>query len=268
MPRFFIPIRTAWRFFSLIALLCGCGLAALTTLLWRPNNTVAKLHFGARWCRRWARVSLRLAGIHVKSDPPPSDLRFLLVSNHVSYVDIWVIGSLWPGTFIAKSEIRNWPIIGPVAAAAGTLFVNRNLARHLPRVMEEMHEHLHNDVPVVLFPEGGAGSGEAVGRFRPSLLEPAARAGIPCYAAAIRYETPNDPAPPTQTICWTDNRNLLHHAWTMLSMSGIEVSVRIDPVAHRNVDRKKLAANLEEASRRMFVPIRQSRRGSQISAPN
>jgi hypothetical protein len=83
----------------------------------------------------------------------------------------------------------------------------------------------------------------------------------------VRDETPNDPQPPNETICWTGNRNLLRHAWTMLSMSGIEVSVRIDPVPHRNVDRKKLAADLEAASRRMFVPIRQSRRASQISAP-
>ena len=114
---------------------------------------------------------------------PPRGL-FLLASNHLSYLDIMVLGSLAPSLFVAKSEIRSWPLFGWISRGAGTLFVDRERPKDVVRVGGEMVERLEAGLSLTLFPEGKSTRGVDVQPFMPSLLEAAARTGVACHAVS------------------------------------------------------------------------------------
>lgn len=255
MASFLRHLRSGRRFVTLLLILVICAPLALFAKLMLPIAPNWAKRFGARWCQRWCRWTIRFSGLEVQTPLLPEEESFLFVSNHVSYLDIWVLGSLRPLAFIAKKEIRHWPLMGFVAEAAGTLFVDRSSARNAIQTARQMEGHLSHGIPLVLFPEGRAGDGSAILPFRAALLEPIARAEIPCYAIAIQYETPGESTSPSKTISWTDNRNLMQHAWSMLAIPRVIATVRLNPEPHRNTDRKALATALESSVRQLFRPL-------------
>jgi 1-acyl-sn-glycerol-3-phosphate acyltransferase len=172
-------------------------------------------------------------------------------------VDILVLASLYPSLFLAKREIASWPLFGWIARGAGTLFVDRDQARDLVRAGREISDRLELGLPVTIFPEGRASRGVEILPFQPSLLEPAARAGIPCWAASISYETPGTVAAPSRTICWHDSESLLVHFPRLVGLRRVIARVRFAPTAVRSDDRKALALALWEQSNASFTPVRQ-----------
>jgi 1-acyl-sn-glycerol-3-phosphate acyltransferase len=210
----------------------------------------------ARATWRWSQAVCAIVGIErdVRGAPPTGGV--LLAANHVSYIDIVVLGSLYPCLFVAKSEIASWPFFGAVARLAGTLFVDRGRTRDVVRTGERMAEQLEGGIGLTLFPEGRAGDGAAVGLFLPSLFEPAARAGVPCWAASLSYETPGAPLPPATTICWHDHSNFLLHFGRLLGLKRIRARVTFSHEPARSDDRKELARSLRASVSESFVPIR------------
>jgi len=182
----------------------------------------------------------------------------VVVANHVSYLDIAVLASHFPGRFVAKSEIAGWPVLGPMAATVGTIFVVQKRRRDVVRVEPEMARTLAAGVSVVLFPEGHSTRGLGVDRFHSSLLESAVRGRAPCLAVALSYETPSDPWAPAATVCWWGGMRFWRHAWTLVGLRRIVVSVRFAPVLRRGSDRKALAEELRHDLLERFVPVRQA----------
>ena len=189
--------------------------------------------------------------------PIPTDAVFLVASNHVSYIDILVLGSLYPSLFLAKREIATWPLFGWIARGAGTLFVDRDQSRDVVRAGREMSERLELGLPLTIFPEGRSSRGVEILPFQPSLLEPAARAGVPCWAASISYETPGTPAAPSRTVCWHDNESLLTHFPRLVGLREVTARVRFAPTPVTSNDRKALALALWKGSNATFTPVRQ-----------
>lgn len=231
--------------------------------------------FGSRTCRLWGRVLCRILGIRIRVSGPRPRGTFLVASNHLSYVDILVLASVYPSVFVAKREIADWPVVGRIVRGAGTLFVDRERAKDVVRVGRAMSEHLRDGIALTLFPEGQATRGAEVLPYLPSLLEPAALTGVPCYAASISYETPGVAAPPSTTVCWFDHSSLATHAIRLMRIRVIDASVHVAETPILSSDRKELARRLWERTAATFVPIRQretygaqSRAGSQISGPS
>jgi 1-acyl-sn-glycerol-3-phosphate acyltransferase len=112
----------------------------------------------------------------------------MIAANHVSWLDIFVVSSVHPARFIAKSEIRDWPFVGWVVEKAGTLFIRRGGRRDLAHITERAHAALANGDCVGLFPEGATTEGDKLLKFHSALFEPATANGARIHPVAIRYE--------------------------------------------------------------------------------
>jgi 1-acyl-sn-glycerol-3-phosphate acyltransferase len=231
------------------------GLAGL--LAGRRRPWVLRLGAGA--CRAWGRLLCATLAIERDvSGPVPTDGVFLVAANHLSYIDILVLASLYPSTFVAKREIASWPVFGLIARGAGTLFVDRNTPKDVMRAGREMSERLGSGIALTIFPEGRSSPGELVHPFQPALLEPAAKAGIPCIAVSITYETPGSPEPPSRTVCWYDSESFVRHFRRLAGLKRVVARVRFTGPPLVSDDRKTLARELWERTVATFVPIRQT----------
>ena len=204
---------------------------------------------------RWARIIVRALGMEVtvEGSPPPSP--FLLVSNHLSYVDIVLIVSRVPCTFVARADLKEWPLFGPMVPAGGTVFLDRGLKRDIPRVIEQLMVPYKAGVGVVIFPEGTSSNGENVPPFRSSLLEPAAQGRFPVYYASIRYETPEGQPSARESVCWWGNMEFLPHLIGLFGLSRFSAHLTFGSEPIINGDRKQLTTDLQEAVKSRFRPV-------------
>lgn len=112
----------------------------------------------------------------------------MIAANHVSWLDIFAVMAVWPTRFVAKSEIRDWPVAGWIAERAGTLFIRRDRRRDTARMNDQVHAVLGEGYCVGIFPEGTTSEGDRLLKFHTSLFEPAVANGAHLHPVAIRYE--------------------------------------------------------------------------------
>ncbi|WP_405014081.1 lysophospholipid acyltransferase family protein [Kitasatospora sp. NBC_01539] len=145
-----------------------------------------------RLVRRWALLLLASLGVRVRvGQVPAAEGGVLVVSNHVSWLDIPLIAAVGPGRMLAKSEVRGWPVLGPLTVRLGTLFIDRERLRTLPGTVGEIAAALGRGERVVVFPEGSTWCGRRGGRFRPAPFEAAVRAGAAVQPVRIGYRLPD-----------------------------------------------------------------------------
>jgi 1-acyl-sn-glycerol-3-phosphate acyltransferase len=215
-------------------------------------------HARGRWQGRifhwWSAALMPVLGVRVDWQGPAPAAPFLLVSNHVSYLDIMVLGSRLPATFIAKAEVARWPVVGHLCKIVDTIFVDRSRKGDLPRVLEHARAELERGRGIVFFPEGTTSSGDGLLPFRASLLDLPASLGKPVWAAAIRYQTLDGEPPARDGVCWWGEAPFAPHLWRVLGLRGIRATVRVaaEPIA--GTDRKELAALLQQAVAERLTP--------------
>lgn len=243
-----------------LARLLACELATFALLaIWVIGAALVR---GARrerlrvWTmRRWGRISLWAFRVRVTVDGSPPTSAGLVVSNHVSYIDILLYASVLGASFVSMVEVRSWPVLGLLARVAGTVFIDRAKRRELVVVNGRIEHVLGAGRQLVLFPEGSNSDGSQVQPFRPSLLQPAARGALPVHYAAVTYCTsPGDP-PASSHVAWFDGAPFLPHAWRLMRGRPVEAKVRFGPVAIRSRDRKQLAEDLRGAVQGLFEPL-------------
>jgi 1-acyl-sn-glycerol-3-phosphate acyltransferase len=147
----------------------------------------------------------------------------LLVSNHLSYLDILIYGTVLPCFFVSKAEVGRWPLFGTLARAGGTLFLDRSNRTSALSVTEQVAQRLDGPAPVLFFPEGTSTDGSHVLRFRSRLFDPAVVAGAPVTAAAIRYVI--EDGTPERELCWFGDELFLPHLWKALGTAGFSAEV-------------------------------------------
>jgi 1-acyl-sn-glycerol-3-phosphate acyltransferase len=204
--------------------------------------------------QRGARALLAILGVRVRCIGTPPGGRSVLVSNHLSYLDVAVLASVAPSVFVAKSEVRVWPLLGPIVRAFGTVFLDRERKVDLPLALAAIEEALRQGEGVVLFPEGTTSDGSNVAPFRSSLLALPARRGLPVHAAALHYATPAGEPPAAESVCWWGDGELLPHLTRLAGLTRIEATLRFAPEPIADPDRKRLAARLEEEVRALSGP--------------
>jgi lyso-ornithine lipid O-acyltransferase len=176
----------------------------------------------AVWLQASCRRVMTAMGIHCRAEgAAPS--RGLLVSNHLSHIDILVYGSMMPCFFISKSEVAFWPFFGWAARAGGTLFLDRKRRISANMVAQAMSARLKLTVPIFLFPEGTSTDGSGVLRFHPRLYEPAIVAQSPVTAAAIRYVNKGGSE---RELCWFGDMSFVPHIWRVLGANGFLAEVQ------------------------------------------
>jgi 1-acyl-sn-glycerol-3-phosphate acyltransferase len=202
----------------------------------------------ALWLQVSSRRTLRLLKVKVKTTGAVP-LRGLIVSNHLSYLDILVLSAITPAVFVSKSEVKQWPVFGWFARLSGTLFVHRNRRSDVARLNEQIAHVLDAGVPVVLFPEGTSSDGRHILPFKSSLLEPVLRQDQPLCAALIRYSLPDGLA--SEDVCYWGDMTFLPHLLNLLSKRRVHVFVSFTPVERRRGGRKDLARYLHSEIVRM-----------------
>lgn len=143
-----------------------------------------------RAIKHWAQSLLHILDMrmHVHGLPHLHGHPAMLVANHVSWLDIYVINAVIPVRFVAKSEVRAWPAIGWLSARTGTLFIERQRRRDTTRINREIAAAMECGDIVAVFPEGTTTDGAGVLRFHSSLLQPALLARAHVHPVALRYE--------------------------------------------------------------------------------
>ncbi|MFJ8196521.1 lysophospholipid acyltransferase family protein [Streptomyces sp. NPDC096152] len=200
----------------------------------------------ADWTRRWCRAIVRACGVRVRvtgTTPPSGGL--LLVANHISWLDVPLLAAVRPARMLAKSELRRWPVAGPLAARGGALFIERDRLRALPDTVARIAGALRGGAAVAAFPEGSTWCGRSQGTFRRAVFQAALDAGVPVQPVRIRYRAATGTASTTPAFVGEDT--LLASLWRVVSARGLiaEVEVRpaLAPGSHR--DRRTLARAAE-----------------------
>jgi 1-acyl-sn-glycerol-3-phosphate acyltransferase len=228
-------LRGAVRFVLLAGVICralmACRLAPPPTLKAR-----------AFWLHRLASRIFALLGatMEVRGAMPG---RGLVASNHLSYLDIIVLGTIAPVVFVSKKEVASWPLFGASAICGGTIFVDRERRGAVGPVVEQMRGVLAAGLPLVLFAEGTSSGGETVLPFNAPLFAPVAELKCPVAACALRYELPN--ANVSEEVCyWRPEHTLAPHLLNLLSKTGLRVTVTFGRADVRSGDRKAIAREL------------------------
>lgn len=154
------------------------------------------LGVGARnWLTRfWSRNLLAILGVRLSVRGQAltmADRGVMLVANHVSWLDIFLLNAVRPVRFVAKSEVRAWPLLGRLATLSGTLYVERSRRKDISRVNTAIESALSQGDCLAFFPEGTTSDGRGIRPFLASLFQPVIDAGIPLQAVALRYIKPD-----------------------------------------------------------------------------
>jgi 1-acyl-sn-glycerol-3-phosphate acyltransferase len=208
-------------------------------------RTAAEIAFGSgdpraavrRACGRLLRIMNVRVGVQ---GPLPS--RGLVVCNHLGYLDVPVLLAAVPAVFVAKSEVKAWPLLGWFVRKAGTLFVDRNSRSASGRASSEIGAALAGTSPVVLFPEGTSSGGAGVLPFKSSLLE-SARGGT-IWAAALAYDLDADDGDSSEVVCYWKDMAFLPHLARLFGTREIRATLVFAPVDAADEDRKVLALRL------------------------
>ncbi len=181
----------------------------------------------ARATMLWSRTLCRILGIRVSPEGEVRELPgSLTVSTHISYADIFVLGSLRPTLFVSKQEVSRWPVLGRLARMAGTVFINRESKRSAWEALEEVERRLGSGPTVVIFPEGTTTSGREVLEFKGFFFMIPLRGEVPVRPLSIRYSTSAEGDCP---VAWYGGMGLLPHAWRLLGIERIEARVYHGP---------------------------------------
>lgn len=140
--------------------------------------------------KRWSIRLLSICRVRVEvlhDHGAPDAPRALIVANHVSWLDIFVINSVYPCRFVAKSDIRDWPLVGWLCEKAGTIFISRGRVRDVRRIYQGLVDSLHAGEHVAFFPEGTTAAQGTLLPFHANLFEAAIEAQVPVQPYALRY---------------------------------------------------------------------------------
>lgn len=215
--RWVVEIRRLWRVLRVVLHLIVGVLEALWLGAGRDPQQPEILAAKQRWCRRF----LAILHVEIHVEGPLRGGPVLLVSNHVSWLDIPVIAAVRPCYFLSKAEVAGWPVIGWLAKAVGTLFMRRG-GGEFRRKAAEIEGRLRLGHSILVFPEGTTTDGVGVRRFFPQLL--AVGNAAPVQAVAIRYR---DRAGRADTdLAFIGDDEFHHHLWRVLARRRIEVMLR------------------------------------------
>jgi 1-acyl-sn-glycerol-3-phosphate acyltransferase len=248
-----------------IRLIFRCLAISLLTggfyLLWLAGRLFAAPFAGSsynwrNWIfRHWAKAMARALGMKITVEGPPPRAPFFLVSNHLSYVDIIAFASQLDCVFVSKSEVRDWPVVGFLCRSMDIIFIDRERRADIPRVIGLIEEAWQKRQGVIVFPEGTSSKGSGLLPFKPSLLEPAVKAGLPVSYASLSYQTTAPEPPAWLSVCWWGDMTFAPHALNLFRLSGFQARLVFGAQTFLEDDRKVLAQKLRTAIEQQFTPV-------------
>lgn len=195
--------------------------------------------------RFYCRMVLRCLGIRITvSGGPIRNLRgMLVVSNHVSWVDVFAIGAVLPGSFVARADLIDWPAVGLAARMANIIPIDRRSLRQLPAVIDAVNRRLREGHTVVAFPEGTTYCGPDHGQFRPALFQAAIDAARPVQPVRLTYH--HRDGSPSTTTAFLGEDSLWASIQRIVRARRTIVAVQVRPLQLPKAVRGQLAARCQ-----------------------
>ncbi len=221
-----------------------CGILITAAFFLAPEK---KMHLRAHSMRWWARANCFILGIYVTpSGSYKQNDVFFIVSNHCSYLDILIIGTIMPSVFVSKREVASWVFLGRMVKLAGTVFVNRESKTAAVRVLEAIKERLESGISVVVFPEGTTNDGLTIRDFKSVFFKAPIDSKVPILPLSIVYSH-IDRMPVTpgtiDAVAWHSDMQFVPHFWNLLGLSRIDARIHFNhTLYHFTEDRKRLSS--------------------------
>jgi len=193
------------------------------------------------WLQRLCRRLTRMLDLRAEYRGEPAR-EGLFVFNHVSYLDIVTLAARHPVVFVAKKEVRSWPVIGWIAASAGTIFIDRTKRSDVARITANMGELLAQGIRVCIFPEGTSSNGSRVLPFRTSLLEPAIAHDYPVTAGWVGYSLDDGDA--ATEVCYWGDLTFGPHLLNLFTKRCVHASVAYASAGRASGCRKEFGQRL------------------------
>lgn len=233
MPQSLVTLLRAAR----LALHIASGLTMALIYPWLPAGMRRTI------LQNWSAGLLHILNVRLMPDNDGTlhGLRHgLIVTNHISWLDVFVLNARVPMRFVAKSEVRRWPAIGWLCARAQTLFIERGSARAAARINALLAESLRRGECLAVFPEGTTTDGAQVAHFHASLLQPAIDAGAALYPVAIRYQDGSGAR--STAAAYIDDCSFGTSLWTLLNTPQLQVRlIAAAPLDAAVFERRELA---------------------------
>lgn len=235
------PLTRAFRYTRLLLhILSGLAQAAIYPHL----SQAAQRRMAKNWSAGLLavlNVKMRLSGA-----PPDAGMRqVMLAANHVSWIDVYALNSICPARFVAKSEIRGWPVFGWLSRNAGTLFIERAKRSDTARINQSISAALMQGDRVTVFPEGTTSNGTMLRHFHASLLQPAVVSEAMLCPVAIRYRNADGniskEAAYVELSLLDSLRQILLQPWITVELTFA------DPINSSGKNRRELARLAEQA---------------------
>ena len=206
-------------------------------------SEASRIKGGALALHRWSCVVCFILGVKRFVSGEPRREPVLFAANHIGYLDIAVLASEVPVVFVSKAEVANWPILGPLGRAIGTIFLERDRPRSMIEVATRMRDVFRYDQSVVVFPEGTTTEGRGISDLRPALFEPAFRAEVPIQGVFLEY-VPRSPSETSQ-VGWYGEDTFLPHFYRLLCGGGWTARIRFQDKCGSYADRREAAQTLQ-----------------------
>ena len=236
------PVKGVWR---LLRTLVHVFAGLLTVLMRFPFLSELQRQLCVQ---QWAAGLLHCMGVTLEVRGTPQHTGpLMIVANHISWMDILALHALQFCRFVAKADLRRWPVIGMMSDRAGTLFIERESRRDAMRVVHHMADSLRAGDVLAVFPEGTTSDGASLLPFHANLFQAAISADAPVQPVLIQYL---DSRSGQQSLApnFVGNEHFLASVWRTLCSSGIAVRVtRGDVEPTRGHDRRTMAAHLRDA---------------------
>jgi 1-acyl-sn-glycerol-3-phosphate acyltransferase len=197
--------------------------------------------------KSWSRRLLRMLNVDARLHGHALDAvggNLLIVANHISWLDIFVLLSMRPVRFVAKAELRRWPVVGPLITRAGTLYVERTRRHDTHKVNRRAAEALASGDALAIFPEGTTTDGRSLLPFHGSLLQPIVDAQGHVVPVTIRYRTPA--GLPTDAAAYVGDTSIVESFWRLTAERAVVVDVHVAaPLPARDRHRRELSRAAE-----------------------
>lgn len=245
-------LRASVRLFLFVTSTIGLHSLWFVANFFVPNKIYWRQVIFGLWTKSFVRISNMQIEVTGSLPKPP----FFLVTNHLSYTDIAAIRAVIAGVFVAKKDIEGWFLAGRICRDMGTIFIDRENRRDIPRAGELIVERLEQGEGVVVFPEGTSTKGETVLPLNSSFFEFAVQAKIPVSYASIGYRTPEGELPAHLAVCWWEDISFMAHLWRLFKVSEYTATIDFGDAPIVGQNRKELARELRDQMLARFVPVK------------
>lgn len=194
----------------------------------------------------WGKSSIFILGINTKRNDLPDLQNFILMPNHRSYLDIFIVAALTPAAMVGKAELKNWPLGKVGIKITNSILVDRSEIKSLVKTMRKIKESVQKGIPVILFPEGGTYKGPLTKPFKKGSFQIAADTNIPVIPMAINYNDADD--------AWVGKHTFLVHFFRQMGKPVTRVEIRFGtPVS--GIEYNEIQNQVKEQINSMLLSI-------------